>query len=96
MKKKKIKIVWLCSNFTKHRHQYKWTAQLCGSIQKFFHKVVVSKNDTFKIGIHCFSYHYYNRQEECRCHKNINKCGHYFICYMPNFIKEEYEIHSSK
>lgn len=45
----------------------------------------------------CISYYYekgkkYNI-EKCRCYKDIKKCGHYFICYMPNFIKKEYEIH---
>ena len=33
MKKKKIKIVWSCSDYKHHEHKYKLTAYLCGRLQ---------------------------------------------------------------
>ena len=35
MKKKKIKIVYSCSDFAKHEHRYYFTAWICGRVQKF-------------------------------------------------------------
>lgn len=35
MKKRKIKIRWTCSNYVHHEHRWKWTARLCGRIQKY-------------------------------------------------------------
>lgn len=33
IKKRKIKIVWSCSDYCHHEHKYKWTAYLCGRVQ---------------------------------------------------------------
>lgn len=32
--KRKLKVHWSCSDKTHHEHRYKWTAWLCGKIQK--------------------------------------------------------------
>lgn len=34
--KKKIRIRWTCSNRAHHEHRWKWTAWLCGRIQRFW------------------------------------------------------------
>jgi hypothetical protein len=34
MKRKKLKIIWTCSDFVHHEHRYKWIAWLCGKWQK--------------------------------------------------------------
>jgi hypothetical protein len=34
--KPKLKIRWSCSDFTHHEHCYKWTAWLCGWMQRIF------------------------------------------------------------
>jgi hypothetical protein len=39
MKKKKIKIVWSCSDHKHHEHKYKFTAYLCGRLQYVFAKL---------------------------------------------------------
>ena len=36
---KNIEIKWSCSDYCHHEHKYKWTAWLCGRIQKYFHKI---------------------------------------------------------
>jgi len=38
MKKKKVKIKWSCSDYCHHEHRWKWSAWLCGRIQKYKHK----------------------------------------------------------
>lgn len=43
----------------------------------------------------CISYYIdqFHKKKKCYCKKDVNKCGKYIICYMPNFIKKEFEIH---
>lgn len=39
MKKKKIKIVWSCSDYKNHEHKYKYAAYLCGRLQRVLEKL---------------------------------------------------------
>ena len=36
MKKRKIKLIWTCSDYVYHEHKYQFTAWACGRIQYFF------------------------------------------------------------
>jgi hypothetical protein len=44
--KRKIRIVWTCSDFARHKHKWKWTATICGRIQFIWSRIkLIFKKD---------------------------------------------------
>lgn len=36
MKKRKLKLMWTCSDFVHHEHRFRWTAVVCGKVQYYW------------------------------------------------------------